>query len=86
MPSMMKQKDFEAVYDPDVKLNILFEYTADIYELLCKKERDCETRLEGCNDKFKLLESRKRTDMTISGVFGFVGGFIAGIARTIFRF
>ena len=86
MPSMMKQKDFEAIYDPDVKLNILFEYTADIYELLCKKERDCERRLEDCSSKFKSLESRKHTDMTISGVFGFIGGFVAGVAKTIFRF
>jgi hypothetical protein len=86
MPSMIDQRDFEKISDPNTKLNILFDYTANVYTLLCKKDIDCENRLMSCNGRFKTLENRKKLDMTVSGVFGLIGGFISGVAKTVFRF
>jgi len=85
MPSMISQNDFEKVDDQNVKLNILFDYVTDVYGLLCKKDEICADRLVTCDGKFKTLENRKKLDMTISGTFGLIGGFIAGVARTILR-
>jgi hypothetical protein len=78
MPSMIDQKDFEKIDDQDVKLNVIFDYIRDIYGI-------CEQRSRNCGDRFKKLENRKKFDMTLSGMFGLVGGFISGLAKTIFK-
>ena len=86
MPSMIDQKDFEKITDQGVKLNILFDYTTDMYKLLRDKDNDCMDRKNSCDGRFKTLENRKKFDMTVSGVFGLIGGFISGVAKTVLRF
>ena len=81
MATPISKENFSKIQDPSLKMDITFEYILDMYELLCKKEQDCETRLGGCDKRFGKLENRKKLDTSISGLMGVVGGFAYAVLK-----
>lgn len=83
MATPISKENFNKISDPSLKMDITFEYILDMYELLCKKEIDCETRLDACGKRFGKLENRKKLDTSISGLMGIVGGFVYAVLKGI---
>ena len=69
MPNLIPSEEFEKITDVNIKLNILFSYVSDLY---CNSEK-----------RFAKLENRRKTDTTLSGVMGLVGGGIVWLGKTI---
>ena len=68
MPNGISKETFEGM-DSDSKLNVLYDLAVDQHECTC--------RLESKFDK------RQKYDLTIAGMMGFVGGFIAHLVGWI---
>ena len=77
MPNLIPQEDFEKMTD-DVKLNILFSYVSDLYQInrseIANQIKICREHWESCHERFSKMERRKRIDTTFSGIMGIVGG------------
>ena len=67
---------------------LLFDLLTKTNEIISDHVTDQKTsqkeRLQGCNDRFIKLEKRKKVDVAVAGAGGFIGGFIAVIAKVAF--
>ena len=71
------EEDFNSIKD-DRKLWMIFN------TLMEMRKNDIAHRVE-CDNRFCKIERRKKFDTALSGVTGVFGGFVAVIAKTLFR-
>ena len=67
--------------DTHTKLDILFDYIKDIYNLQETQNGTFLNHIDVCNAKFYKLNKKKMKDTAIASGFGFIGGFSAVLAK-----
>lgn len=72
---------FRKLASTDAKLDALFDVLVFMHGAGYECESDREVRLRNCEQRFKVLEDRKKWDTTVSGFMGLVGGSVVWIIK-----
>lgn len=81
----ISKENFRRLESPEAKLDALFDY------LVYASTEKCDSRLKHCLELFRShhleiegLKKRRRTDTAVAGGSGFLGGFVAVLAKIKF--
>jgi hypothetical protein len=74
-------KDTFSRYDENSKLDTLFDYIHEIYEV---SQAKCPEQQKICDTRFHKIESRKWINTWAAGVGGVIGGIVAVVFKSIF--
>lgn len=74
---------FRKLASTDAKLDALFDVLVFMHGAGYECESDREVRLRHCEQRFKVLEDRKKWDTSIAGFAGFAGGAAVWIMKWV---
>ena len=63
----------------------LYKILQSMDKKLSEKDLQCKGQIKECRDKFEKLEKRKAIDKGYAVGSGFIGGFVAMLAKTLFK-